>query len=83
MFPARATLLILSAGLLMTLPTLADEPKAKEPAPAKSVEDLAKELRKSIVVITTKGREASSNTVGSGFVVAADGLIATNLHVIG
>jgi len=49
----------------------------------KTVEQLAKELKPSIVVITAKGREAKKDHLGTGFVVDANGLIATNFHVIG
>jgi regulator of sirC expression with transglutaminase-like and TPR domain len=48
----------------------------------KSVERLAETARKSVVVITTMGRDGKRASVGTGFIVAADGLVATNLHVI-
>jgi len=64
----------------------ADEPAAKDggekPAVA-SVEKLVETVRKSIVVITFSGRDGTRQGLGTGFVVGADGLIATNLHVIG
>jgi serine protease Do len=74
-----------SACFLYLAPfTPADEPKTKDkPTEAKSVEELAKELRASIVVVTTKGRESRKDTLGTGFVIDAGGLIATNMHVIG
>jgi serine protease Do len=51
--------------------------------PLKTVEQLAESVRQSVVVITTPGRDGKRQGLGSGFVIAADGLVATNLHVIG
>ena len=68
---------ILVAVLTNLVPLRADAPKDK------TVEQLAVSVRPSIVVITAPGRDGSREGLGTGFVVAADGLIATNLHVIG
>ena len=65
------------AAILLPLLTNADDPKLK------TVEELAKELKPSIVVITAKGRESKKDTLGTGFIVDPNGLIATNYHVIG
>jgi regulator of sirC expression with transglutaminase-like and TPR domain len=75
---AAATALLLSAG-----PLPADEPKPAAEKPDRSVEQLADSVRKSIAVILYTGRDGQRHGLGTGFVVAPDGLIATNLHVIG
>ncbi len=57
---------------------------AEAPAPmTQSVQDLAAKVKPSVVVVTFDGRDGDRQGLGSGFIVDAGGLIATNLHVIG
>lgn len=48
-----------------------------------SVEELVERASESIVVVTFRGRDGRRQGLGTGFVVSEDGLIATNMHVIG
>ncbi|MBA4017816.1 MAG: hypothetical protein C0483_11630 [Pirellula sp.] len=60
------------------------KPKAK-PADdnIESVEALVKRTLPSVVIIRGAGRDGRENGLGTGFIIGADGLIATNFHVIG
>src|SRR5437016_2254398 len=85
---------LVAGWVLLSLPHVVsadEEPKASsQPKPSvehaaratKSVEQITTLARKSVVVIKHAGRDGKRQGLGTGFVVA-DGLIATNLHVIG
>ncbi|MDG1895851.1 MAG: transglutaminase family protein [Fuerstiella sp.] len=57
---------------------------AEESVPSeRSLPDLAKEVKQSLVVVHATGRDRRSSAQGTGFVISSDGLIATARHVIG
>ncbi len=69
--------------LINLLPAAAQDEKKPAKAGLLNVEKLAETAKASIVIIHHTGREGKRNGLGAGFIVSADGLIATNLHVIG
>jgi serine protease Do len=77
--------LLLASGCiflkLLAAPAQESKPPAKDAA--QSVQQLAETAKGSIVIIHHTGREGKRDGLGAGFVLSADGLIATNLHVIG
>jgi len=77
----RSRVCLVALALLGGLPSLTA--LAEEREAFKSVEELVKFAKPSVVVITAAGRDASQQGLGTGFVLSKDGLIATNLHVIG
>jgi regulator of sirC expression with transglutaminase-like and TPR domain len=72
----------LSAFLWMS-PAFAEDTKPEAKPEVSRAAELAKKVRPSLVSIEPAGRDAEVAGVGTGFVISADGLIATNMHVIG
>ncbi len=65
----------------LALPIHAEE----EPAPvaAFSVEKISAAIKPSLVTVLSLGRDGATQGMGTGFVISTDGLVATNLHVVG
>jgi S1-C subfamily serine protease len=92
LFPRQALIFAIGAFVAAGTPprdAAADSPPTAEVRPANpslpeiGIETLTQTARRSVVVITVQGRDGLQQGLGSGFIVAPDGLIATNLHVIG
>jgi regulator of sirC expression with transglutaminase-like and TPR domain/S1-C subfamily serine protease len=60
-----------------------DSPEAAAPASDQTIEALVNQARPATVVLLGRGRDGSSPVSGTGFLISPEGLVATNLHVIG
>lgn len=84
----QRTISLLLLGLTLAPRVFAQEttPPTELPAPALApagIEELTARVQPSVVIIRFAGRDGTPQGIGSGFVIREDGLIATNLHVIG
>lgn len=83
-FRHRSWALLMALALVTAAATMVTAAVAEEATEdGGGVPKLAREARQSIVVVGPIGRDGQTQGIGTGFVISPDGLIATNLHVIG
>ena len=83
MLQLRTSIALLVLALPAQLAVAESPAQAPAVAALDGIQELVDQVQKSIVVITFTDRDGKALGLGSGFVVREDGLIATNLHVIG
>ena len=76
---AKTVMRLPSAATLCLLLTLARPAFCQK---ASSITEIAKQLSKSVVIITVRDKNGEHLGTGSGFIVKSDGLIITNYHVV-
>src|ERR1700722_8165912 len=64
-------------------PSAPNNEEAKSATGEMSIAELTAKVRSSTVVISVMGRDGERSSLGAGFAISKNGLIATNLHVIG
>ncbi|MFO0917661.1 MAG: transglutaminase family protein [Planctomycetaceae bacterium] len=79
---------LLAVCLLLLGPAVraSDEPPADaapDSSPERSVEELAAAAKPAVVVVSFRGRDGERQGLGTGVIIDSQGLVATNLHVIG
>lgn len=68
--------------LFVSCKAFAESPAKPDAPPDRSTEDLVAKIGASIVTISSTDRDGKEHGLGTGFVIDASGLIATNFHVI-
>ena len=79
----RGVLVVACLAVVVSQAVAADEKTASKPAAVEGVQGLVAKVQPSVVVITVGDRDGRALGVGSGVIIREDGLIATNLHVLG
>lgn len=72
-----------SEAAAATLSMLPDNPGARDFLDPATVKGLTERVKPSLVTVRQLGRDGSIRGMGSGFVISEEGLVVTNLHVIG
>lgn len=51
--------------------------------PPVAVDKIADKVRPSLLTVINSGRDGYAQGLGTGFVISKDGMVVTNLHVVG
>ena len=69
--------------LSLVLPTaVMGQPHASQPSRQETVADVVRHSRDAVVQIVVSDQAGNEVSLGSGFIVSADGKVVTNYHVI-
>lgn len=81
--PASSSVIAVLLAVGLQQPVVAEDTVAPAATSTFDLEALVERVRPSIVEVTFTGRDGKRQGLGTGFVIDSDGLIATNLHVLG